>query len=201
MSRVSVRPRRRRNPDPPQTLTQHRVAEFIEALSRAGARVERYAFGPGITVRYEGAIGDVLFLPFPHFDYAGVESLQRLAPFFASVAENLGEILTCSSWCGDLPKFVTKKRQLRVFLPSGVKNRRAAATAVSTYLQSGTGYGSEDKARAALPLIVKSLAEARSRDVHKKYRPQVEELFRSAFENDDLGTYLQARELAALVSE
>jgi hypothetical protein len=178
-----------------------RVAEFIEALSRAGARVEWHALGRVVTVRYEGAIGSVSFLPFPHFDYASVESLQRLAPFFASVAENLGEILTCSSWHGDLPKFVTEKRQLRVFLPSGVKNRRAAATAVYTYLQSGTGYGSEDRARAALPLIEKALAEARSRDVPKKYRPQVEELFRSAFANDDLATYEHARHLAELVSE
>jgi hypothetical protein len=37
--------------------------------------------------------------------------------------------------------------------------------------------------------------------IPEEYRKQVEEMFRSAFEHDDLGTYLQARELASLVSE
>ena len=54
---------------------------------------------------------------------------------------------------------------------------------------SGLSYSQEPLATYHLPRVPKA------------YREQIGGLVRQAFENDDLATYLQARELAALVSE
>jgi hypothetical protein len=54
---------------------------------------------------------------------------------------------------------------------------------------SGLSYSQESLAIYHLPRVPKA------------YREQIGGLVRQAFENDDLATYLQARELAALVSE
>lgn len=199
---------RRRNPDPPQTLTQYLAAEFAAAVSEQGARVAPYpAVTDALAVDYGDTKSKVWFgLAFPHFtagyDYA---NLLRSAAFLAPVAESLGEILTFSTpfpWdAAAFPEFIAKPSDLRIFLPSGVKNKRVVANAVQTYRRPSTERASSERAYAALPVIWKALAEARSRDVPRKYRKQVEELFRSAFRDDDLATYLQARELVAMVSE
>ena len=194
---------RRRNPDPPETLTQYRGEEFAAALSRAGARVKRHPWaGIAFDIDYEGAQSTMWFgMAFPSFTSLNYLPLQRTARLLAPVAESLGEILTYS-WPGAaFPEFIAKPHGLRIFLPSGVKNKRSVASAVHIHRWPGTGYGSSDRAYAMLPKIEKALAEARSRDVPKKYRKQVEELFQQAFADDDLATYIQARDLAALVSE
>ena len=201
--------RRRRNPDPPQTLTQYLAAEFAAAVSEQGARVAPYpaVTGGALVVDYGDTKSKVWFgLAFPHFtagyDYA---NLLRSAAFLAPVAESLGEILTFSTpfpWdAAAFPEFIAKPSDLRIFLPSGVKNKRVVANAVQTYRRPSTERASSERAYAALPVIWKALAEARSRDVPRKYRKQVEELFRSAFEQDDLAAYEHAQHLAALVSE
>jgi hypothetical protein len=202
---------RRRNPDPPQTLTEYREEAFAEALSAAGAHVEHDKFFNTLRVTQ----GDVFvlmtfketFIGFelryghlwgkPHDrDALKLQACDLLVP----LAEQLGEILVFQPVDHQPLPLITPVSGIPfyVFVPSCAKNGLATARAVYGLVYVGSTRKTKTEAQAK---IVKALAEARSRDVPKKYRPQVEELFRSAFENDDLGTYLQARELAALVAE
>jgi len=213
-SRTPTHSRRRRNPDPPQTLQEYREEAFAEALSAAGAHVEHDKFFNTLRVTQ----GDVFvlmtfkktFIGFelryghlwgkPHDrDALTLQACDLLVP----LAEQLGEILVFQPVDRQPLPLITPVSGIPfyVFVPSCAKNGLATARAVyGLFYFRALGSTRKTKTEAQAK-IVKSLAEARSRDVPKKYRPQVEELFRSAFENDDLATYLQARELAALVSE
>lgn len=89
---------------------------------------------------------------------------------------------------------------MRVIVPAVVKNKQQVADAYLKSIESSLRGTSPGTAGVTL---ARAFAESQPvfASVPKKYRKQVAELFRSAFEQDDLGTYLQARELAALVSE
>ena len=205
--------RRRRNPDPPQTLQEYREEAFAEALSAAGVRVEHDKFFNTLRVTQ----GDVFVLMMfkrtfiwfelryghlwgtPHSREAlELQALDLLIP----LAEQLGEILVSETVNPEPSPLVTpvSGRSFHVFVPSCAKNGLATAHDMYKFLFSFRG--SERKASTqAGAKIAKALAEIHACRVPKKYRKQVTELFRQAFADDDLGTYLQARELAELVSE
>jgi len=224
MPRTSVRTRRRRNPDP-QTLREYRATAFAEALAQTGrfAVEQSEVFGGqklivslhDLKVRL-GLGGDTT--GFPALGASKVwkadvwwsepDEMRSLKvsregrDLFAHVneaAEQLGEIIL---WTSSVPEETLiqpdKNYRAYAFLPGSVKNR---LTAAQVTLKSINDDLSRRSVAAASAKVSKVLAEIQSRHVPREYRKQVTELFRQAFAQEDLATYLQARELAELVSE
>jgi len=212
---MPTRSRSRRNPDP-QTLREYVRQNIVNLLVQDGAEVnfdssncEVFYSDQGTTFDLDlDYFGTFLVMPRPRSSRDEIEHMVRA---LASVADRTGVsiIVRVAGGVGwqrigriENARLVspTKTRTRRVLVPSGVKNKQEVADASLKRLESllrGTPLGT------AGDTLVQAFAESQPvlATVPRKYRKQVVELFRSAFENDDLSAYEHAAYLASMVSE
>jgi hypothetical protein len=214
---MPTRSRARRNPDPPQTLRQFRADAFREALKRRGIPLlDALTWMPERTLR--GVVGGhrvTLTLNTENLWWLEVEyayetdnrtdmaeyGTARVLPQVSEVAEELGEIFACAtSMPPPTPVLIQPSEEYitHVFVPSYTKRAPSVAKAVLAALFERRG---SEKSAKACATLAKALSEMRARSVPRTYRKQVAELFRHAFENNDLGEYEHAAYLASMVSE
>jgi hypothetical protein len=195
---------RRRNPDPPQKLGEYLrerdQALAQETLTAAGIDVSAYA---EVFVYENYPLVEIFGRPFGrHFtdDDFGPAGLPSIA---ADIAESTGRVV-CYGRPGLWQHIKAKEQGLVhgatpygekfVYVPRYYKNKNAV------------GLAFEKSTLQLRKVMLRSYKEYLLNDVGilrvpKKYRAQVTRLVLDALANDDLGTYLQARELAELVSE
>lgn len=208
--------RRRRNPDPPQTLREYlqvRDADKTLAIFEdAGIDMESHDDGSGARFFYfEDGYGYLYVYVGSTFPIIEIDAkthpnptrLVDFTPIVKALSEQTGRIVTLSlrnppkpyadmiadgfvvseAWYGD--KFT--------YVPRYFKERFA----------TGVAYG---KPRPSPTRLRPAWKEYLPHDigvdrVPRQYRTKVKRLALDALAHNDLGTYLQARELAALVSE
>lgn len=197
--------RRRRNPDPPQPLREYlrnRAAEAVADVVReygatllggvAGQSVlfpdQSFMKPPSVFVR--SALGpDEAPTVALYADKEHAKLLPTLSSMAEEMAERTGRIV--EFWTTrPLPEDSAYRDAYYItgYVPSCVKDREAIARSVSA---GRVGARQAEKVWLAPEMV----------GVPKKYRKQVEDLFRQAFENDDLAAYEHAQHLAELVSE
>ena len=187
---------RRRNPDPPQTLLEY-LQERDDALAReafvaAGIDIETHGEDFSFFIwDWISFVGEVsVYLTFPEMyinarSYNGSVDLPSIA---VANSERTGRHVTLSlgaPW--EAPKWHDKMLAQGFFLIETLHGDMYTYTYAPEHFQRGW------------PSYL--LNEVGILRVPKAYRTRIRRLVREALANDDLATYLQARELAALVSE
>ena len=201
--------RRRHNPDP-QTLREYLHQHIVNLLIQYGAEVD---FDPTLDfceVFYpdQGAAFD---LNFDHFGTltavprprSSRDEIEHMVRSLASVADRAGvsvNVIVKGRIENARLMHPTSTGTTRVIVPAVLKNKQevvdAARKSIESFLR-GTPLGT------AGDTLTRALAESQPMlaAVPRKYRKQVVEMLRQAFENDDLAAYEHAQHLAELVSE
>jgi hypothetical protein len=210
MPRTSAR--RRRNPDPPETLAEYFEEQVAGARKDLETRIPHVSFDDfsGKWGTFQSGLRDLSlnWIPFP----------TRGTLYLISAY--IGKDATANTVAGTARALVRVSDELRLpILLHEPKNSRLPRFE-PLYDEDGAPYGHlhlpkgipskvEDSilARVRVEGSVYSLYGALEELamyhflVPEEYREQIGMLAQQAFENDDLAAYLQARELAALVSE
>jgi hypothetical protein len=199
--------RRKRNPDPVD-VSDYLAQPFISAIIRAGNDV--YDTKTGTTTVTQDGVGryDVqLPLARGQFSFSlnrrpvGSLSVLNLMGDEVAVAHVLARAADAAGfvveWDGEGASFteqgfidVDPKWGTGIYVPTWFSDRARFAKRY---------YEARDD--ASLVSVAKVIAENIFRGVPKAYRKQIGALVLAAYETNDLGTYLQAKELAALVAE
>jgi len=200
--------RRRRNPDPPETLREHFQKQVVLARKDLEARIPHVKFDND--ARGGSGLRDLSLnrIPFP----------TRGTLYLISAY--IGKDATANTVAGTARALVRVSDELRLpILLHEPKNSRLprfeplydedGALYAHLHLPKGIPSKVEDNilARVRVEGSVYSLYDALETLaryhflVPEEYREQIGRLAQQAFADDDLATYLQARELAALVSE
>lgn len=205
------RTRRNPDPDPDQGLAEYLEQVFAEALKAEGVLVSKtseayfdyLAFGGEHTLavlrsgeRFEFYVGplwlfpkeyDVEFLTFG-VQVAVLMNREGEQPYDI---ENVAEVVEKAANATRLLVSLNVNlnvRDSRVYVPKGFIGKAPLSISVRNDARSTTR-------------ISRAATEQHFPNVPRPYRKQVSALLQHAYKNDDLVTYLQAKELAALVAE
>jgi hypothetical protein len=213
MSRAPRRTARRRNPDPPPTLGEQVLLQpFLDVFVRDGAVLEGYKDTYGVRYPGKGVTFDVWLDPHNVLlvtiewgvSDANVQHIGDLL-FVAGNAVGVVIVVDVSPTAVRSPRFIAPQIDytMRVFVPSPTKNKAAVARACYALREYAYMGGSLEKYEADQAVVARALAESQPllSGVPRTYRKQIVALLQQAFASNDLATYFQARELAAVVSE
>lgn len=204
---------RRRNPDPPETVGEQALLHpFLDAFVRDGAVVEGHKDTYSVIYPGKGVAFDVWLDPH-NVLLVSIEwnisdaTVQHIGDLLFTVGSSVGAVIAVDVSPTEVrgPHFIVPRSDytMRVFVPSPVKNKAAVAKACYALREYAFTGGSLEKYEADQALVARALVESQPMlaTVPRKYRKQITTLLQQAFASNDLATYLQARELAEMVSE
>jgi len=208
MPRTATRTRaRRRNPDPPETLEKYFEEQVEGARKDLETRIPHVAFDD-FSGRWglrdlrlhripSGARGTLYLISATIGQAATSNTVAGTARALVRASDKLRlPVLLRAHKNVELPRFLSIYDEegflpVHLHLPSGIP-REFEERVYAQVLANGSVYGLRD--------ALETLARYHFL-VPEEYGEQIGALAQQAFKDDDLAAYLQARELAALVSE
>lgn len=194
-------PVRRRNPDPDIGLDEYLAQAFAEVLAARGAHVfgsnyrladlpsgERFEFNAGpislpISFRDDALPMGILVTVFDS-DNEHIEDLNKGMDTIETEVQRAADATRLLVY---VSRIAYDWKDWDVYVPKGFPKRNDLHLDIR----------SEKRAKAR---VLKSMTEFHFLGVPRQYRRQIGALVLSAFETNDLGIYMQAKELAALVA-